>query len=102
MKSSKALKKVRKLIVSYQENFVCVALYEVGGEETEVYRRLDKLFLSSKTVDDWLSQHSTSYCEFRSKFPPPVWVHRRYEEEMRHYRLAWIDWLIPQYKAKGD
>lgn len=102
MKSSTALKKARKLIVSYQEVFVCIALEEVGAEKTKVYKRLDNLFPDDKTADEWLLQNSIDYCDFRARLPIPHWYSQQYEEAMRHYRLAWIDWLIPQYKAKGD
>lgn len=102
MKSSTALKKARELIVSRREVFVCLALEEVGGGKTIVYKRLDVIFHGAKTADDWLLQNSIDYCDFRARLSHLYWYSQQYEQAMRTYRLAWIDWLIPQYEAKGD
>lgn len=99
MKSSKALRQARKLIADGTEEYLCIAL-EFGvenGRYTRVYQRLNN-FLDGMTVDNWLANNSKKYVKFRTKER----MGREYDSAMHQYRLAWIDWMIPQYEAIGD
>lgn len=106
MKSSTALKKARRKIAADQEQYVCCALQYSGGEDTEVYRNLQKLFGApvGTLVSFWLKKHSRNFKEFREATHetniPAKWA--EYRAAMRDYRLRWIDWMIEGYKAKGD
>lgn len=97
MKSSEALRQARKLIAQGDETFVCRALQRgaPGGIDTDVYQRLLHMF-GNVSVVGWLWGNSLDFRLWYSS-------HQEYPDKvMRDYRLLWIDWMIPAYKAVGD
>ena len=97
MKSSTALKKARELLAIGDAEYLCVALDEVGGSNTLVYRNLKDIFMNYSTVEMWLGLNCPEAATVLSGTSG-----RAHTELLRAYRLRWVDWLIPQYSAIGD
>lgn len=97
MKSSETLRKARVLIESGDEEFLCLAIDDVGGEKTAVARNLASTFPGCMSLESYMLG---AYPDFVDFYAPMSRDEGR--EWMRLYRLDWIDWLIPQYEAVGD
>lgn len=90
MKSSEGLRAARKLIAEVGGGFLCTSLKFCKAEHTEVYRNLQEVFTDGPyTAAQWAAIYAPDYTEKIRNNPVA-------------YRLAWIDWLIPQYEEKGD
>ena len=87
MKSSEALKLARVRIEKEENAFLCVALKDVQGRNTLVYKRVSSC-LQGIGVIGWL----------RREHPDIAKQIFLTEEGYKAYRLAWIDWMIPQYE----
>ena len=100
MKSSEALKIARDKIASpqtFRDRYVCYILADIEAKDTLVYKRLKDLFSivgEPYSVSGWLLTYHPEYMQaFRDSDTKTYF---------QHYRLAWIDWMIPQYEAVGD
>jgi len=91
MKSSEALRLSRRLIESGKRRYLCIALGVVGGHGTLVAARINKV-CKGESVIVWLHRHH--FDVWRLEFATDAMA--------KKYRLAWIDWMIPQYEAIGD
>jgi hypothetical protein len=94
MKSSEALKKVRKCIEDRSEVYVCYALANADAKHTAVYKRLDELFRDhngTMSIIMWLYKKG-----YTSALTDAT------VEDKREYRLRWIDWMIEGYEKVGD
>ena len=100
MKSSTALRQARELIESGRETFVCLALSfrVIGGADTQVYRRLNAIFTRGFSIDSWLKRESPRFRKFLLREHHGA----LYQDQLRLYRLRWIDWMIEGYEAVGD
>ena len=81
------LKQARILIETNNEDYICLAIYEVTGERLHplriwVFDMLD----GNETLDSWIIHNYHSYPET--------------SEKTRPVRLAWIDAMI-KYLEKG-
>lgn len=101
MKSSEALRRARSLILSDRRIYVCHALQEVPhGAETDVANRLNVLF-KGEPIENWLYDNSRRFRIWEERvFENASWRER--SNELRLYRLRWIDWMIKGYEAVGD
>lgn len=93
MKTSEALKEARALIESGRRRHVCTAIDAALGGNWLAWkkRRLIMNMLEGyETLEIWLNaKHGIPY----DAMTP---------EQMRLYRMRWLDHLIAKYKAKGD
>ena len=97
MKSSEALKKAKARLLNSQNTYVCTAIEDSGGKKTKVYWRINKLS-NGVGISFWLRENSEDYREYLRKSR----TNGDFSVAMLKYRLAWIDWMIPQYEAVGD
>jgi hypothetical protein len=96
VKSSKALKRARRQIETDKNSYICNALFSIGAINTAVYKALKGIF-KEKSVDFWLLTESKDFKDFISKS-----THDTCREQLRLYRLRWIDWMIEGYEKAGD
>jgi len=88
MKSSTALRQAKDRIERRMAIHVCVAL-SIQACNTDVAYRLEKLFGPNSVADQL---HRRGYAK----------AYDTHSEEMRAYRLRWIDWMIGGYEKVGD
>jgi hypothetical protein len=94
MKSSEALLIAREKILTGESRFVCLAL-PLNMTGLEVRLRITEAISPYKTVIGWLIANHQPWCERCVGW----YQGDRFD---RAYRIAWIDWMIEGYKAKGD
>ncbi len=94
MKSSYALKKARVLIEERKAIHLCIALKRVNpSRRTKVEQNIACTF-GEHSVIGWLcATYPHFYMDFTETYGKDSHI---------VYRLAWIDWMIPQYEAIGD
>lgn len=88
MKSSEALKLIRKTLEK-EPRYVCLLLLEIHADKTNVFKNIQNALKVEGSVTVWLKTHH-----------PEVYYKKGFS--FKRYRLAWINWLIPQYEAVGD
>lgn len=98
MKTSKIFKLVQTEIKN-GENYVCISLSKLRRECKISYEDQERLQIEIShrlqgcyTVMEWLDVHH------------PEWADMNTGDSVRNrtYRLAWLDQLIAEFKAKGD
>lgn len=121
VKTSAVLKSARTRIASGVTQYICIAVEEYGGwEETPAVERTLRLIHSRMQMgrfEKWTDKHrkiakynwDDPYYECETSLEWwLVWKgHVKASamptrEQMRQYRLAWMDELIREFKAKGD
>lgn len=100
LKTSAVWKLVRELIEAEREQWICVALLELRLQGRITESREDALVAY---IEKLLQGHHT-YNEWVLEFHPGVWKATKGDHDgcARRGRLAWLDHLIAEAKAKGD
>ncbi len=98
MKSSEALKLIRPLIEDNLYTHICNALYFKGASDTKVAHNI-AVTCGKNTIVFWLRKNSVEANQFLEN---PLISDMEKRDALIQYRLAWIDWMIPQYEKAGD
>lgn len=88
MKDSEVLRKVKKVIKSREQDYICHAIAQVAGEHTTQYNSLKAWVLhmldGSISYGGWLSRkHEQIYDRMTWK-------------QQQEGRLQWLDWMITE------
>lgn len=109
MKSSEALRAIRPIIEARRSRYICWALHDlrvpIPGKKgiypkTNVEKRLGKLFGGSP-VQYWLITNHPPYLKYENKMLREG-SYGTLNDQLRLYRLRWIDWMIEGYEKVGD
>ena len=103
MKKSEILRSAKFHIQHNHNGFVCTAimngirLADIGRTDRQhqfLVKWVEGLLDGSQTLNDWL-------CKNHDIESPLVAV-ATYTDKMRITRMAWLDWMISYWEARGD
>jgi hypothetical protein len=111
MKSSEVLKLARKEISeSREDRFLCNCINRIAKVWITPIEELPEVVRNFKNV--FATDTKEAEVEGKPFILPDFFysvgrddlanLYYKDKEFQRTYRIAWIDWLIPQYEAKGD
>lgn len=102
MKKSRILREAYKLIESGKEYFVCLAIDEIGYNAIYAKSNSRKLLdqIEKRFQKDGLEPESCVMSWLRTVHG--VAIEDMTEENMRTYRLAWLDNWASELEAKGE
>lgn len=98
MKTSEVFEAAKRVIEAGHVRFICIAISRVlqpeggslRGEALEKRQLIEIMLEGHDTLENWLMvKHKISEVLLTG-------------EQMRLYRMRWLDHLIAEYKAKGD
>jgi hypothetical protein len=97
MKASEMLKKAKELINSHDERYICNALDAIE------YSEITNDYIVASTIKDWikiqLDGHQSYEFWLEANHPE---VYQGFYHDYSAGRLAWMDWMIAEYKKEGN